>query len=63
MESASRQDAYMFCASDLLENMPDQEAVARRVVNGLLIGCLCDVSTGQLTFYVNGKESAQRLEV
>ncbi|UJR36545.1 hypothetical protein I4U23_029265 [Adineta vaga] len=63
LESASRQDAYMFCASDLLDNMPDQEAVARRVVNGLLIGCLCDVSTGQLTFYVNGKESAQKLEV
>jgi hypothetical protein len=53
----------MFCASDLLENMPDKETVARRVVNGLLIGCLCDVSTGQLTFYVNGKESAQKLEV
>ena len=53
----------MFCASDLLENMPDQEAVARRVVNGLVIGCLCDVSTGHLTFYVNGKESAQKLEV
>jgi hypothetical protein len=63
LESASRQDAYMFCASDLLENMPDQESVARRVVNGLVIGCLCDVSTGQLTFYVNGKEAAQKLEV
>lgn len=63
LESVIRQDAYMFCASDLLENMPDKEAVARRVVNGLLIGCLCDISTGQLTFYVNGKESAQKLEV
>ncbi|CAF3538671.1 unnamed protein product [Rotaria sordida] len=63
LESVIRQDAYMFCASDLLENMPDHEAVARRVVNGLLIGCLCDVSTGQLTFYINGKESAQKLEV
>ncbi len=63
LESVIRQDAYMFSASDLLENMPDKETVARRVVNGLLIGCLCDVSTGQLTFYVNGKESAQKLEV
>lgn len=63
LESVIRQDAYMFCASDLLENMPDKEAVSRRVVNGLLIGCLCDISTGQLTFYVNGKESAQKLEV
>ncbi len=63
LESVIRQDAYMFCASDLLENMPDKETVARRVVNGLLIGCLCDASTGQLTFYVNGKESAQKLEV
>lgn len=63
LESVIRQDAYMFCAHDLLEKMPDKEAVARRVVNGLLIGCLCDISTGQLTFYVNGKESAQKLEV
>ena len=63
IESANRQDAYMFCANDLLTNMPDKEAVARRVVNGLLIGCLCDVSTGQLTFYVNGKESTQKLSV
>jgi hypothetical protein len=63
LESVIRQDAYMFCASDLLENMPDKETVARRVVNGLLIGCLCDISTGQLTFYVNGKESAQKLKV
>jgi hypothetical protein len=63
LESVIRQDAYMFCASDLLENMSDQETVARRVVNGLLIGCLCDISTGHLTFYVNGKESAQKLEV
>jgi hypothetical protein len=43
--------------------MTDKENVARRVVNGLLIGCLCDVSTGQLTFYINGKESAQKLQV
>ena len=63
IESVNRQDAYMFCASDLLENMSDHETVARHVVNGLLIGCLCDVSTGQLTFYVNGTESAQKLEV
>ena len=63
LENVIRQDAYMFCASDLLENMSDKEAVSRRVVNGLLIGCLCDVSTGQLSFYVNGKESAQKLEV
>jgi hypothetical protein len=63
LESVNRQDAYMFCASDLLDNMTDSETVARRVVNGLLIGCLCDISTGQLTFYVNGKESTQKLEV
>jgi hypothetical protein len=63
LESVIRQDAYMFCASDLLENMSDSETVARRVVNGLLIGCLCDVSTGQLTFYVNGKESTHKREV
>ena len=25
-----KQDAYMFCASDLLENMTDKENVARR---------------------------------
>jgi hypothetical protein len=63
IESIQRQDAYMFCASDLLDNIIDKENVARRVVNGLLIGCLCDVSTGQLTFYVNGKESTQKLQV
>jgi hypothetical protein len=63
VESIQKQDAFMFCASDLLDNMTDKENVARRVVNGLLIGCLCDVSTGQLTFYVNGKESTQKLQV
>jgi hypothetical protein len=63
IDSVQRQDAYMFCASDLLDNMTDKENVVRRVVNGLLIGCLCDVSTGQLTFYVNGKESSQKLQV
>ncbi|CAF4732744.1 unnamed protein product, partial [Rotaria sp. Silwood1] len=62
VESIRRQDAYMFCASDLLDNMNDKENVTRRVVNGLLIGCLCDVSTGQLTFYVNGKESTQKFQ-
>jgi len=63
MNTIQRQDAYMFCAADLLDNMPDKENVARRVANGLLIGCLCDVSTGQLTFYVNGKESTEKLQV
>ncbi|CAF2039726.1 unnamed protein product, partial [Rotaria magnacalcarata] len=63
IESVIRQDAYLFCAADLLDNMPDHEAVARRVANGLLVGCLCDISTGQLTFYVNGEESAQTLDV
>ncbi len=63
VEYIQRRDAYMFCASDLLDNIADKENVTRRVVNGLLIGCLCDVSTGVLTFYVNGKESAQKLQV
>ena len=63
IESVNRQDAYMFRANDLLESMNDAESVARRVVNGLLIGCLCDVSTGQLTFQVNGKESTHKLAV
>ncbi|CAF4086783.1 unnamed protein product [Rotaria sordida] len=63
VESIRRQDAYMFCASDLLDNMIDKGNVARRVANGLVIGCLCDVSTGQLTFYVNGKESTQKFQV
>ncbi len=63
IESIQRQDAYIFCANDLLDNMADKENVARRVINGLLIGCLCDISTGLLTFYVNGKESTQKLQV
>ncbi|CAF1123978.1 unnamed protein product [Adineta steineri] len=63
IESIQRQDAYMFCANDLLDNMTDKENVARRGANGLLIGCVCDVSTGQLSFYVNGKESTQKLQV
>lgn len=63
IESVIRQDAYLFCAHDLLEDMPDREAVARRVANGLLIGCLCDISTGALSFYVNGKESVKTLAV
>lgn len=63
VNSIQRRDAYMFCASDLLENISDKENVARRVANGLLIGCVCDISTGQLTFYVNGKESTQKLQV
>ncbi|UJR09568.1 hypothetical protein I4U23_013803 [Adineta vaga] len=63
VDSIQRQDAYMFCAQDLLDNMADKENIARRVTNGLLIGCLCDVSTGQLTFYINGKESPQKLQV
>ena len=63
VNSIQRRDAYMFSVSDLLENISDKENVARRVANGLLIGCLCDISTGQLTFYVNGKESTQKLQV
>ncbi|CAF1381800.1 unnamed protein product, partial [Adineta ricciae] len=63
VESTQRQDAYMFSANDLLDNMIDKENIARRVSSGLLIGCLCDTSTGQLTFYVNGKESSQKLQV
>lgn len=63
VNSVQRRDAYMFSVGDLLESILDKENVARRVANGLLIGCLCDISTGQLTFYVNGKESTQKLQV
>ncbi|CAM4882414.1 unnamed protein product [Rotaria socialis] len=63
IDSVRRQDGYMCCAGDLLDNMPDKENVARRVANGLLIGCLCDVSTGILIFYVNGRESTQKFQV
>ena len=63
VSSIQKQDAYMFNASELLANFSDSAAVARRVVNGLLIGCLCDVSTGLLTFYVNGKESTEKFQV
>ena len=66
VSSLVRKDAYVLSAADLnqsiISNDPEGGA-AKSMANGLLLGCIVDLSTGVLSFCVNGKEVPQKFQV
>ena len=61
--SVSRKNCYLVSAGDLQHRYGHQEDSGKRLAPGLLIGCHIDVSTGVLSFTVNGKEVANKFQV
>lgn len=59
-----RKDCYMLSAAELNQYSIDSDVTSsKRISHGLLIGCLVDLSTGVLSFLVNGKEAPQKFFV
>ncbi len=64
VSSLTRKDCYVISAVELNKNFQDTEmASSKRISNSLLLGCLADLSTGTLSFSVNGKESPHKFQV
>lgn len=61
VSSLTRKDCYVISAADLSLNNVEQDA--KKTSDGLLIGCVVDLSTGVLSFSVNGKEIPQKYQV
>ncbi|XP_078000970.1 ryanodine receptor 2-like [Glandiceps talaboti] len=53
-DSLKRRDCFMICVGDYMELLMTQDG--RRLSSGLVIGCLVDVSSGEITFTMNGKD-------
>jgi hypothetical protein len=54
----------MVCVSDITQNSVDMDlGVSKRISNGILIGCIADLSSGLLSFTINGKEVSQRFQL
>lgn len=59
-----RKSSYMISAAELVQFAIDSDAnSSKRMNNGLLIGCIVDLSTGVISFCVNGKEAPQKFYV
>ncbi|PAA86181.1 hypothetical protein BOX15_Mlig033273g1 [Macrostomum lignano] len=54
---------YMVNAGDLLAKFGSQEDVSKRLSQGLTIGCFLDAAGGSLSFEMNGKPIAARVQV
>jgi ryanodine receptor 2 len=64
LSNLTRQDCYVVSAVELNKNFQDTEmGSSKRISNSLLLGCLADLSTGTLSFTVNGKESQHKFQV
>jgi len=61
--SISRKNCYIVSAGDLQNRYSQQEESGKRAAPGLLIGCNANVSTGLLSFTVNGQEVANKFQV
>ncbi len=60
--SLTRKDIYVISAAEItLNNNLEQDS--KKTSDGFLIGCVVDLSTGVLSFSVNGKEIAQKYQV
>lgn len=55
----------MVSAGDLLQRYGSslQEVTSKRATPGIIIGCCIDISSGMLSFSVNGKEVANKFAV
>lgn len=62
--SLVRKDCYCLSAAELNQSIlnADPEA-SKNTANGLLLGCIVDLSTGVLSFSVNGREVPQKFQV
>ena len=64
VSNLTRKDCYMLSAAELNQFHIDSDvSSSKRISHGLLIGCLVDLSTGILSFLVNGKEAPQKFFV
>lgn len=52
----------MVNAQELVQAVDDQSSASSKV-SGLLIGCIVDTSTGELSFLANGKETNNHFRV
>lgn len=53
----------MVNAQELLAAVSDQGDTSSSKMSGLLIGCLIDISTGEISFMANGKETKFKFKV
>ena len=64
VSNLTRKDCYIISAAELNQFHIDSDvSSSKRMSHGLLIGCLVDLSTGILSFLVNGKEAPQKFYV
>lgn len=63
VSSLIRKECYVVSAAELIHNsmQPDAQS-SKKVANSILLGCLIDLSTGFLTFTVNGKETIHKFQ-
>ncbi len=61
LNSTKRRDCYMICVGDFMDMLTSPEG--RRLSSGLVIGCTVDTSSGELTYYINGREIGVRYQV
>lgn len=61
VSSLTRKDCYVISAAELSLNTVETDA--KKTSDGLLIGCVVDLSTGTISFSVNGKEIPQKFQV
>ena len=64
LSSLLRKECYVVSAAELISNsmQPDTQS-SKKISNSILLGCLIDLSTGYLTFTVNGKETVHKFQV
>ncbi|XP_070577063.1 ryanodine receptor 2-like isoform X7 [Ptychodera flava] len=53
-ESLKRRDCFMICVGDYMDLLMTQDG--RRLSSALVIGCIIDVSCGEISFTMNGKD-------
>jgi ryanodine receptor 2 len=63
LSSVLRKDCYLVSAAELNQCFVDVEQAHKKISNSLLLGCLVDLSTGVLSFTVNGKEASHKFQV
>lgn len=64
VSSLLRKECFVVSAAELISNsmQPDAQS-SKKIANSILLGCLIDLSTGYLTFTVNGKETIHKFQV
>lgn len=64
ISSLTRKECYVLSAAELNQNFQDSEmGSSKRITSSVLLGCIVDLSTGILSFTVNGKETPNKFQV